>query len=64
MSISTNLIKQRDMRGWTQEQLAEAIGVSRSTIAKWEAGKGVPKVDNLIALSRALGVTIDSLLNE
>lgn len=62
MSISTNLIRHRDMRGWTQEQLAEAIGVSRSTIAKWEAGKGTPKVDNLIMLSRVLEVSIDSLL--
>ncbi|MDD5823980.1 MAG: helix-turn-helix transcriptional regulator [Firmicutes bacterium] len=62
MSINTNLIRHRDSKGWTQEQLAEAIGVSRSTVAKWEAGKGTPKVENLIVLSRVLDVSIDSLL--
>ena len=44
MSLSTNLIRLRDQNGWSQEQLAEKLGVARSTVAKWESGKGVPIV--------------------
>jgi len=62
MSFSTNLIRLRDLNGWTQEELAEKIGVSRSTIAKWEVGRGRPMISNLLALSDVFGVTVDSLL--
>ena len=62
MAFNHNLARFRYAAGMNQEQLAERIGVSRSTIAKWEAGKGTPKITNLIAVSRALGVTVDALL--
>ena len=38
------------------------IGVSRTAIAKWEAGNGMPKIMNVIALSRLFGTTLDELL--
>ena len=64
MSLSTNLIKLRDQNGWSQEQLAERIGVSRSTVAKWESGKGIPKIDNLVTLCDVFDVTMDSLVRK
>lgn len=62
MSLKIMIIKLRDEHGWTQEELAEMLGVSRSTIAKWESGRGIPTIGNIIALSEIFGVTIDSLL--
>lgn len=62
MSLSTNLIKLRDREGWSQEQLAEKLGVSRSTVAKWESGKGVPKIENLVVLCDLFQVTLDSMI--
>ncbi len=48
----------------SQEQLAEKLCVSRSAIAKWETDKGLPDIENLKLLSRVLGVSVDSLLQE
>lgn len=48
----------------SQEQLAEKMCVSRSAIAKWETDKGMPDIENLKLLSRLLGVTTDSLLDD
>lgn len=64
MSLSTNLIRLRDQNGWSQEQLAEKLGVARSTVAKWESGKGVPKIDNLIVMSDLFDVTLDNLIRK
>ena len=44
--------------------MAEKVCVSRQAITKWEAGKGIPDVDNLRALSKVLNVSIDFLLDE
>lgn len=49
--------------GLTQEQLAVKLMVSRQAITKWEAGKGMPDIENLKALSQLLGVSIDYLLD-
>jgi len=62
MAFQTNLVRLRCHAGLSQEELAERLEVSRSTIAKWEAGNGMPKISNLIALSRLFGVSIDLLL--
>lgn len=64
MSLSTNLIRLRDQNGWSQEQLAEKLGVARSTVAKWESGKGVPKIDTLIVMSDLFDVTLDNLIRK
>lgn len=58
--------KLRDARkkaGLTQEQLAEKLAVSRQAVAKWEADKGLPDVENWKTLSRVLNVSIDYLLD-
>lgn len=64
MSLSANLIRLRDREGWSQEQLAEKIGVSRSTVAKWESGKGIPKIENLVVLCDIFQVSIDSIIRQ
>lgn len=52
----------RRERGLSQEELAESLGISRQAVAKWEQGLSMPDVDNLIALSKLLRVSIDKLL--
>ena len=46
----------REAAGWTQEQLAERVGVKREAVARWEAGKREPGWSNVLALAEALGV--------
>ncbi len=48
--------------GYTQDQIAEKVGVSRQAVAKWEKGETLPDIDNIIALADIYGVTIDSLV--
>jgi len=54
----------RKRRGFTQEELAEAIYVSRTAVSKWESGRGYPNIDSLKALAAFFSVTIDELLTE
>ena len=57
------LYQYRRRAGLSQERLAELIGVSRQAISKWERAEASPDTDNLIALSKIYGVTIDELIN-
>lgn len=57
-----NLKLYRKRNGFTQEQIAEKIGVTRQTVAKWERGEAVPDIENIVALADVYGVTIDSLV--
>ena len=52
----------RRKQGWSQEQFAERVGVSRQTVSKWETGASVPELEKLIIISRCFGITIDQLL--
>lgn len=52
----------RKKNNFTQEQIAEKIGVSRQAIAKWERGETLPDIESLIALADIYEVTIDSLV--
>ena len=54
--------KMRKKRGYSQESVAEAIGVERSTIAKWETGIAKPRIDNLLALSELYKCGVNELL--
>lgn len=62
MSFGEKLQALRKARGWSQEELAGQIHVSRQTLSKWESGGAVPDTENVIALSRLFGVTTDYLL--
>ena len=53
----------REARGWTQEQLAEAIGTTQQTIQRWESGQIEPKLTSVRKISNALGITVSFILN-
>ena len=61
MEFKDNLKKLRTEKGLTQAQLAEAIFVSRSTVAKWENGLGLPGVESMALLEAFFGVTREAL---
>ena len=54
MSFGENLKNIRKQRSITQEELAEALGVSRQAISKWESGNGYPETEKLIIISKTL----------
>lgn len=60
----TNIKRLREIRKMTQEELADRINVSRSTVAMWETNKNIPPTKILLKLSAALGCTIEDLLND
>ena len=58
-----NLIRKiRIEKGFTQDSLANKIGVDRSTVAKWEANKSTPEIKRLKKLAEIFGCTIDELV--
>ena len=62
-NFSRALCDLRKASNLSQEELAERINVSRQAISKWERGEAYPDIENLIALSRLFGVTLDFLVN-
>lgn len=64
MTLGEKIREARRKCGFSQEQLAEKMSVSRSAVAKWETDKGLPDVGNLRILARLLNVSIDHLLDE
>ena len=62
MEFNEKLQELRKSKGLTQEELAEAIFVSRTAVSKWESGRGYPNIDSLKELSRYFSVTIDELI--
>ena len=63
MEFHEKLQDLRKNRGITQEELAEALYVSRTAISKWESGRGYPSIDSLKEISNYFSVTIDDLLS-
>ena len=64
MTFGEKLKEARKEAGLSQEQFAEKMSVSRSAIAKWEADRGMPDVNNLKVMAQLLGVSVDYLLDE
>ncbi|NLO10526.1 MAG: helix-turn-helix domain-containing protein [Clostridiales bacterium] len=64
MIFSEKLFLIRKNKGYSQEELAESLDVSRQAIAKWESGQSYPEIYNLIALSRLFNVTVDYLVKD
>ena len=60
--LKENLIMLRNLHGYSQEEIAEKIGISRQAYAKWERGATVPDIVKCAALAQVYGVSIDSLL--
>ena len=63
MGIAENILATRLNTHMTQEQLAEAAGVSRQTVANWESGATSPDLEHAAALAEALGTTLDALVS-
>ena len=61
--FSDNLIQLRKMKGLSQEELAERIGVSRQTLSKWEVGETLPDIEKSRALADVFDVSLDELVN-
>lgn len=61
--ISKNLLILRKRAGYSQEEVAEKIGVSRQAVGKWESGESMPDVSNCAALAQLYEVTLDDLVN-
>lgn len=64
MKLSDKIIKLRKTNGWSQEELAEKLYVSRQAISRWESAAAQPDATNILKLSKLFGVTTDYLLNE
>lgn len=63
MIFSEKLQQLRKQKGLTQEELAQALYVSRTAVSKWESGRGYPSIDSLKDISAFFGVSIDNLLS-
>lgn len=63
MNIARNIQGTRLAAHLTQEQLAEAVGVSRQTVAKWESGETSPDLEHAAAIADVLGTTLDGLVS-
>ncbi|MEE1038490.1 MAG: helix-turn-helix transcriptional regulator [Eubacterium sp.] len=63
MEFHEKLQELRKARGLTQEELAEALFVSRTAVSKWESGRGYPNIDSLKSLAEFFSVTVDEMLS-
>lgn len=63
MEFNEKLQELRKSKGLTQEELAEALFVSRTAISKWESGRGYPSIDSLKGIANYFSVSIDELLS-
>lgn len=60
--LKQNLIILRNMYGYSQQEIAERIGISRQAYAKWETGATIPDIEKCALLADVYGVTVDSLI--
>ena len=64
MKLHEKIYSQRKLKGLSQEELAERLGVSRQAVSKWETGEALPEITKLKGLADVFGVTTDFLLND
>lgn len=64
MDLAEKISTLRKQKGWSQEELAEQMDISRQSVSKWESGMSVPDLDKIIRLSTIFEVTTDYLLKE
>jgi len=64
MTLGEKIKEARVKSGYTQEQFAEKLGVSRQAVTKWETDRGMPDIENLKLMSQLLGVSVDYLLDD
>ena len=64
MILADKITALRKKAGWSQEELAEQLGVTRQSVSKWEGAQSVPDMDKVVQMSRLFGVTTDFLLKD
>lgn len=64
MIFADKIIRLRKKNGWSQEELAEKMNVSRQAVSKWESAQATPDLDKLLQLANLFGVTTDYLLKD
>ena len=64
MTFKEKLVKLRKLKGLTQDDFANAVGVSRQAVYKWESGQSYPEVPKLVEIKKVLEISIDDLLDE
>ena len=64
MILADKIIELRKKNGWSQEELADQLGVSRQAVSKWEGASSIPDLERILAMSRLFGVSTDYLLKD
>ena len=64
MMLADKLILLRKMSGWSQEELAQRLGVTRQSVSKWEGAQSLPDLDKIVQMSRLFSVSTDYLLKD
>ena len=64
MILADKIIENRKKNGWSQEELAEKLGVSRQSVSKWESAQAVPDMKKILQMSEVFGVSTDYLLRD
>lgn len=64
MILSEKIIMLRKKNGWSQEELADQLDISRQSVSKWESGASIPDLERIVNMSQLFGVTTDYLLKD
>lgn len=64
MILAEKIMELRKKSGWSQEELAGQLGISRQSVSKWESGASIPDIDKIITMSALFGVSTDYLLKD
>ena len=64
MILADKIIEERKKNGWSQEELAEKLSVSRQAVSKWESAQSIPDLQKIIRLAELFDVTTDYLLKD
>lgn len=64
MTLAEKITNLRKQKGWSQEEMAEKLQVSRQSVSKWECGESSPEIEKIVCLSKLFQVTTDYLLME
>ena len=64
MILADKIINERKKLGWSQEELADKLGVSRQSVSKWESAQSVPDLQRILEMSKVFGVSTDYLLKD
>ena len=64
MILADKIMNLRKKAGWSQDELASQLNVTRQSVSKWEGAQSVPDMDRIVQMSRLFGVTTDYLLKD